>query len=358
MKAFKIVWLNLCVLASIILCQLYRPESKNTPNFVSKTDVVLPTSLSEINREIAVVSTKGWDIFELNLAMPLSGFSFDKSGNLWIGYKGGVAMFNMRRNDFREFEFENRAFEWSNVVDGGYGEIWTAGYVYRKNEWIEQEIGYPIITDKNGGIWGSSHQIGEPDCVRYFYLNTWEDMCPPLLGEAILISLAVSPDNSIWASYTDIYKSKSLGVWELNNKVWKKINELESHWPIYTLLRSENGYIWAIGSKNLNSNEDGWIKIFDGVTWHAYESDQILLDNYGGKVIYRNENVLMLSPGYLVEFRNGNVKKISINQFLETVIEEPVNVKFLGINQDGLLCLATDKKIFCESVPNSLDGIP
>lgn len=350
-----------CFLFLATACQA-NTQSLNSYTSTPEIDVVLtetthPDATAMKSHDFDVIIKDGWIKYKLPLSSPILSFTFDSNGALWTGLRGKVIKWDTKSGSQTEFVFENHEFEWSDVLMDKFGDIWITGYQYHNSQWQEHDFGSPFVSSPDGTIWAAELKFGEGDCVKHYDLTNWTEFCPPHDSDTNLIGLTIGPDNLLWASFTDNYYSHNEGVWRLNGTEWEKVDELSSRWPIYFLKQAPNGSLWAVGSQNLNTNENGAVKRFDGKEWLVYESHEMILGGINGISISQDNTLLALGPGYLLRFNNDEWEKIYLEQRLEVIFGAPIHIQVLGFNLKGLLCLGTNQGVICETIPHSFDDM-
>jgi ligand-binding sensor domain-containing protein len=213
----------------------------------------------------------------------------DGNGNLWAGWKTGLAMFDgsswQKTEQFDGLNVTTVTVEGiGNIIAGIKGE---SGGIAKlsNNEWEFYTLSNSeipsgninsIVSDHDQILWIATADTG----IIRLKNNVWENMSSdiPLLSNDFTC-LGIALDGSIWAG------SASSQLIHFENDTFTVLNTGTSK-PITSILIADNGNVWCgtLGA--------GLIK-FDGLSWSSFTMDNASLPN---------NNILSLAKG-----NSGNI---------------------------------------------------
>ncbi len=345
---------SLIILVVLASCQSRTPTlpvSANTPVPDRATSIGSPSVTEIPPLKLQIVTRGDWTLYETPSNLVVYSFAFDPNGSLWIGLTGKVIKWIPNTMSYIEFNFADN-FEGNNLFVDNLADVWTGGMYsniqqYHDNQWREHNFGSPMLLSSDGTIWASGFNTETGACVYHYDFSAWTQYCPPTNSDSRIFDLAIGPDDLLWVSLSTSDKSASKGVWRLNESRWEKVNELStSTWPIYYLAKTLDSAIWAVGSKNLSTNENGSVKKFDGKNWSVYENSEYVFG------IKASDNLLWARGiDYLLRFDKDNWQKIYIDDELNKLFGGPINIQVIGFSPSGTLCVGTTKGVICQNSP-------
>lgn len=284
---------------------------------------------------------------------PVEEFSFsNKEGIIWMGWRGKVVELFSESAKYNEYTFEQPYHIYGIAFDSS-GNLWLGGPIihYFGGEWTLYDSQYTLpMSISNDTIWTTSSDINRSDCVVRYEEEIWKEFCPDF-SNAIILDLEIDEKSNLWISFRD-ESFFNQGVWELNDKGWNSIKELEgtNMSSPFQIAQSHDGKLWFVSAKHNESLVNGEIRVFDGVNWIlSIENTEMV-----SKIEFSPDNLLWglasdNRENYLIRFEDNKWEKVLSENDLAKVFGESVDIYSFGFNQVGKLCVGTSLGLVCST---------
>jgi len=228
----------------------------------------------------------------------------DKNGNIWIGTRGGVSVFNGERfTHYTENEGLSNNFV-RVIVEDQYGNIWMGtegGGVsvfdgesfthYNENEGLPSNLVRAILEDKSGNIWlGTRGGVSVFDGENFTNYTEKEG-----LSYDDIMSIAEDQNGNIWIG--TFYG----GVNVFDGEKFTHYNENEglSNSNVVSILEDQSGNIWL-------GTDGGGVSVFNGDSFTHYTEKEGLSSRFVWSILEdKNGNVWLGTRGAGVSVFDG-----------------------------------------------------
>ncbi|PKD43343.1 two-component regulator propeller domain-containing protein [Rhodohalobacter barkolensis] len=196
----------------------------------------------------------------------------DKSGNIWIGSRGGVSIFNgeslthytenegLSNNFIRAILEDKNGNIWLGTEGGGVSVFDGESFIhYTENEGLPSNLVRAILEDNSGNIWlGTRRGVSVFDGENFTHYSEKEG-----LSYGDIMSIAEDQSGNIW--FGTFYGGINL----FDGKSFTHYSENEglSNSNVVSILEDQSGNIWL-------GTDGGGVSLFDGESFtHFSEKD-------------------------------------------------------------------------------------
>lgn len=223
----------------------------------------------------------------------------DHSGNLWVGYDGGLLKYNGKSSQYINTSNglpDNRV---NTLFEDGKGDIWVGTWggiaVYQENSWhtITQDTGLAtnmvnrIMEDSNGGMWFASSLVPN-GAISILNQGSWQYITLENGLPNANINAMLEIENGKVLVGTGFYNKGGVCKLLLINGVWTLVNE-----PIDS---------WLLGKKVSSIYHDRQNNI-----WYGTELDGVAVYKDSKRKIFTKEDGISNSEvRVVIEDQNGD----------------------------------------------------